>query len=287
MIYVGDEVIERIIREDVPSLDLTTAALGLTRQPGALTCTSREEIVVCGTEEAIRLCARLGVSATGPVTGTRLRPGATVLEATGDATALHQAWRASLKVLESCSGIATRTARLIDRARSTAPGIEVLTTRKHFPGTQELAIKAIVAGGALPHRLGLSETVLVFEQHRAFCGGIAGLLSRIPEARRRVPDRKVLVEVCTVNDALAVAVAGADGIQFDKASPQNLQTWVPRLRAEHPNLVLLAAGGINEHNADAYAATGVDGLVTSWVYFGQPADIRTTIIPTPEPPRST
>jgi molybdenum transport protein len=283
VIYISDEVIEGIIREDVPSLDLTTATLELANQPGTLTCTSRDDVVVCGTEEAVRICARLGVSATGPATGTRLEPGSTVLEATGDVAALHQAWRASLKVLESCSGIATRTARLIDRARSATPDVEVLTTRKHFPGTRDLAIKAVAAGGALPHRLGLSETVLIFEQHWVFCGGLAGLLPRIPQVRHRLPDKKVLVEVNTVDDAWTVAAAGADGIQFDKASPQDLQTWVPRLRAENPGLVLLAAGGIGEHNAAVYAATGVDALVTSWVYFGQPADLRTTITPAPSP----
>ena len=37
---------------------------------------------------------------------------------------------------------------------------------------------------------------------------------------------------------------------------------------------ILAAGGVNGDNAAAYAATGVDVLVTTWPYFGRPADIK-------------
>jgi nicotinate-nucleotide pyrophosphorylase len=44
-------------------------------------------------------------------------------------------------------------------------------------------------------------------------------------------------------------------------------------------LTLLAADGVTEHNADAYAATGVDGLDTSAVCYGPPADLGTTIQP--------
>jgi nicotinate-nucleotide pyrophosphorylase len=35
-----------------------------------------------------------------------------------------------------------------------------------FPGTQAAAIKAVLSGGASPHRLSLSETLLVFAEHR-------------------------------------------------------------------------------------------------------------------------
>jgi hypothetical protein len=83
--------------------------------------------------------------------------------------------------------------------------------RKCFPGTQEQAVKAVVAGGGLPHRLGLSETLLVFPQHRAFCGGLEGFLPRIADLRRRVSAKKVLVEVSGLDVAHAVAAAGADG----------------------------------------------------------------------------
>ena len=281
MIYIGEDLIERIIREDAPSLDLTTWTLGLRDLPGLLRYLNREPVTVCGGEEAVRICARLGVQVQASLcSGAEAAAGSVLLEAVGDVAALQVAWRACLKVLESCTGIATRTARLVAAARAVNPEIEVLTTCKHFPGAKDLSIKAIVAGGALPHRLGLSETLLVFEQHRVFCGGLDGFLTRVKDVRARVPEKKLMVEVTTLEDARAVADAGADGIQFDKTPADELTGWVRDLRSGYPSLVLLAAGGVNAANAGAYAATGVNGLVTSAVYFGPPADIQTRITPT-------
>ena len=43
---------------------------------------------------------------------------------------------------------------------------ELLTTRKTFPLSKRFCIKAAICGGATPHRLGLSETILFFDGHR-------------------------------------------------------------------------------------------------------------------------
>jgi len=63
-------------------------------------------------------------------------------------------------------------------------------------------------------------------------------------------------------------------VQFDKVQPAELRGWVTALKQEFPKLTLIAAGGVNESNAAAYAATGVNALATSSIYFGKPADIR-------------
>jgi molybdenum transport protein len=275
MIYLPDELIDRLIREDAPSLDLTTWTLGLRDEPGRIGFYSREEIIVCGTEEVRRIFARLGAEVIESVaSGAHVNPGGAILEGRGGAAALHLAWKVSLNVLEGCSGIATRAHRLVTNAKSTNPSIEVVTTRKNFPGTKELAIKAAIAGGALPHRLGLSETILAFEQHRVFCGGFEGFVARIPDWRKRVCEKKIIVEVSSLAEAQAVARTGVDGVQFDKVQPDELRDWVAALKQEFPKLTMIAAGGVNEGNAAAYAATGVDALATSSVYFGKPADIR-------------
>ena len=76
--------------------------------------------------------------------------------------------------------------------------------------------------------------------------------------------------------ALRFARAGADGVQLDKFSPSDLARTVNALRAVSPNLLVLAAGGINAGNAEDMAA-GPDVLVTSWIYSGRPQDIRVTM----------
>jgi molybdenum transport protein len=167
---------------------------------------------------------------------------------------------------------------MIDAAKGVNPLVSVVATRKNFPGTKELAIKAVVAGGGFPHRLGLSETVLIFKQHLNFLGGLEGLLKMMDAVRARACEKKIIVETDNLEDAAALCRAGVDGIQFDKVPPQELKAYVGRLKEIEPRVVLLAAGGINLDNVAAYAETGVDAIVTTSVYFGKPADMGLKMI---------
>jgi molybdenum transport protein len=277
--HIADDTIERLIKEDIPYLDLTTWVLGIASEPGRLEFYNREDAVLCGTEEVERICRRLDVKVIRALpSGSALAPGETFLEAEGAAGDLHMVWKVSLNILEYCSGIATRTRRLVKKASAVNPRLAVVTTRKNFPGTKELAIKAVLAGGGFPHRLGLSETILIFEQHRNFLNGSAELIRMIPELKAKACEKKLIVEVEGVEEAVSLAKAGVDGIQFDKASPEQLRSYVKTLREIEPRIVLLAAGGVTEANIADYAATGIDAVATTAVYFGKPADMGTRIV---------
>lgn len=278
--YISDENLERFIREDVPYLDLTTALLDIGQIPGKISFATREKGVVCGCEEVDRIFLKLGAQTNLLLpSGTLVEPGQPFFEATGDAAGLHTAWKVCLNILEYCSGIATRTRTLRDKARDFNPDINILSTRKMFPGTRELAIKSVVAGGGFPHRLGLSETVLIFRQHINFLGGMHELSLKIPTLKKQTCEKKIIVEVENRADALIMAAAGVDGLQFDKLPAQDLKVIVEEIKTAYPQLLLIAAGGIKEANVAEYAATGVDGIVTTSMYFGRPLDISVTMQP--------
>ncbi|MCQ9617446.1 hypothetical protein L1889_12725 [Paenalcaligenes niemegkensis] len=84
---------------------------------------------------------------------------------------------------------------------------------------------------------------------------------------------KIVIEAETLDEAHEAMAAGADIIQFDKVSRPHLEQWCSILRDKWPHIKILAAGGINLSNVQEFAASGVDALVTSSVYFGSPADI--------------
>lgn len=278
--YISDENLERFIHEDVPYLDLTTVLLDIGQTPGKISFAAREKGVVCGCEEADRIFFKLGARTNLLLpSGTLVEPGQPFLQAAGNASSLHTAWKVCLNILEYCSGIASRTRTLLDKARSVNPDINILSTRKMFPGTRELAIKSVVAGGGFPHRLGLSETVLIFPQHINFLGGMHELSSKIPALKKQACEKKIIVEVENRDDALIMAAAGVDGLQFDKLPPENLKIIVEEIKTAYPKLLLIAAGGIKETNVSEYAATGVDGIVTTSMYFGRPLDISVTMQP--------
>jgi len=200
-----------------------------------------------------------------------------LIVAEGPASALHIAWKVSLNILEYCSGIATRTRKLVDIAKSINPDISIVTTRKAFPGTKEIAMKSVLNGGGFPHRLGLSETILIFRQHVNFLGGFGSLPSVIPQIRINAAEKKIIVEVENKEEAILLAVSGVDGLQFDKVPAEELKKVITKLREINPKITLIAAGGINESNVAQYADTGVNAIATSAVYFGKPSDIGVKI----------
>jgi len=274
MIFITDETIERFIKEDIPYIDLTSLVLNIAGKKGKMEYICREEAVICGTEEVLKVFRQLNIIPLEYLpSGTAVKPQSIIIGAEGNAEDLHMAWKVSLNILEYTSGIATRTRRMVEKAREVNPNIEVTATRKVFPGTKEMSTKAVIAGGGLPHRLGLSETILIFDQHLEFLGGLDGLLGRLKDIKLRSREKKVFIEVKTINEAVKVCQAGADGVQFDKISPRELSRAVEIIRGIDAGITILAAGGINESNVQSYALTGVDVIVTSAVYFGRPVDM--------------
>lgn len=280
MIFISDRTIEEFIQEDVPYLDLTTQALGIGDRPGKMTFTTRDRTMLCCTEEAGRILHRTGAHVTSMLaTGETVDGGVTFLVAEGRAGALHLGWKAAQNLLEYACGVATQTAQLVKLAREVNPNIMVYTTRKHVPGTKPVAVKAILAGGAYPHRLGLSETVLIFEQHLNFTDGIEGLISQLSGLKQKVKEKKAIVEVKEISQAIELVSAGVDGIQFDKVDASAIAAAIHTLKSIDPAIVTLAAGGIHEGNIQDYAVTAVDGLVLSAPYYAKPADIKVEIVP--------
>ena len=103
--------------------------------------------------------------------------------------------------------------------------------------------------------------------------------ARLAAAAPALAEKKCVVEAHSLDEALRAAAAGADVVQFDKATPEQLRAWCPPLRERHARLGLLAAGGIHLGNAAEYAASGVDALVTSSLHYAPPADVGVSIEP--------
>jgi len=280
MLALTDAEIDNLIEEDVPYLDLTTAALGISAKRGTIQFSPRADSVICGTEEASRILAHCGCAVTHIIeSGAHVQKGQVCLSATGTAAALHAGWKISQNLLEYATGIASRTRDLVHAAQSVNPGITIVTTRKVFPGTKKIAIKGILAGGAFPHRLGLSETILIFKQHYAFLGGMQALVRRIPDVITQSRGKKVAVAIDTLEDAVLVASSKADIIQCDKMTVSGITAVATAVKQINSAVLVAAAGGINAENIRNYAGTGADMIVTTWPYFGKPADIQVIFTP--------
>jgi molybdenum transport protein len=264
---LSDLELSRLLADDVPSGDLTTESLGIGGQAGRLVFNARQGMVVCGIEEAARMFELVDARAELLcASGQSVAAGMPLLRASGTATSLHHAWKAAQILVEWTSGIATASAAIV-AAAGTVP---VACTRKNAPGTKALSIKAVRAGGAAMHRLGLSETLLVFAEHRLFLRETPA--ETIARLRQRQPEKKIVVEVADVAEARVWAAAGADVLQLEKFSPE--QVAESRATTADFRVVLAAAGGINAGNAAAYVQAGADLLVTSAPYTAPPRDVQ-------------
>ena len=173
MLYITDEIIDKIIKEDVPYSDITTEMLGIGEENGTISFYTRSEGVIAGAGLAGKIFTKLGCEILSEVKdGEKLSTGSLILKAKGKAEALHTGWKVSLNTLEYLSGIATLCREMVDIAHSVNQNIILAATSKSMPLSRELVTLAFQAGGVSAHRLGLSETVLIFKQHIEFISEI-------------------------------------------------------------------------------------------------------------------
>ncbi len=281
----SDAEIDRLVAEDVPFGDLTTDSLGIGGRAAVMTFAARSPLVAACTEEAARVVLRCGGNLTaGPVaSGTFCPPGTPLMAAEGTAAALFAAWKVAQNLIEWASGIATVTRELVDAARAVNPAVSIACTRKTVPGTRRFSAKAIRAGGGVLHRLGLSETILLFPEHQAFFAGEGGIEGALRQLQTAVPERTLVIEVKSPDEALAAAEL-ADVLQLEKFNPEQVAEVVVAVRRRPGGgPVVAAAGGIDRGNVAYYAACGAAVLVTSAPYTARPSEVQVRLGPPSSP----
>nr|WP_321266401.1 ModD protein [uncultured Sulfurimonas sp.] len=266
-----------LLLEDIGYFDITTKGLGIQNKSATMSFAPKAEIILCGVDEVIKIMKELNIQYTlYKNDGEKVQAKELILECKADAQSLHKAWKISQNIFEYMSGIATFTSSLVQKARSVNPKINIATTRKNFPGTKELMIKSVMAGGGVVHRLGLHDSILVFEQHLNFLSTQEELESAFKKLKSEFLEKKITVEVDDFTQASYFASLGADILQCEKMDFDTLKKCVS-LKEKYPYLLLSATGGVNESNIVEYAKCEVDFIVTSSPYHAKPLDIKVNI----------
>jgi molybdenum transport protein len=276
MIELSSFEIDYVISEDVPLLDLTSLVLQL-EGDGIISFVFRENGVVCGTEEVEKIFEKFNIEVLHKKrSGEFGRKGEEILKGRGKASDIHKVWKVSLKILEYMSGIATNTYNFVSKAKSVNPDITVSTTRKYMPFTKKLVMKAIISGGAVPHRVSLSDTILIFKEHLMFVG-FENVVNNFERLKKKSGGKTIGIEVETKEEAFICIEKGFDFVQLDKWHFEDIKQVVEFRNKLNSKTLIAAAGGININNVEDYAKTGVDIIVTTSLYWGKPLDIKTKI----------
>jgi nicotinate-nucleotide pyrophosphorylase (carboxylating) len=204
-------------------------------------------------------CARLAILAMDPEAkfkakvsdGDQVEAGTVLAKVSANARALLSAERTALNLLGRLSGVATLTRTYVDAVAGTTA--RITDTRKTTPGLRALEKYAVRCGGALNHRFGLDDAILIKDNHVAACGGVGEAIRRA----RAFAGHLVRVE-CEV-DSLAQLVealdAGPDVVMLDNFSLKTLRVAVGMTAGR---VVLEASGGVTLETVRDIAETGVD-----------------------------
>ncbi|WP_435104601.1 carboxylating nicotinate-nucleotide diphosphorylase [Arhodomonas sp. AD133] len=252
---VTDDV-RRALAEDVGSGDLTATLLPEDRMDAA-TIITREPAVICGRDWVNAVYEALG----GAVTidwqvgdGQSVAADTVLCRLRGPARVLVTGERTALNFLQLLSGTATVARRYADAVAGTA--CRILDTRKTVPGLRDAQKYATACGGAVNHRRGLFDAILIKENHVMACGGIA---AAVRDARRLHPGVPVEVETETLDEVNEALEAGVDTVMLDNFSLAELRAAVS-LSAGRAGLE--ASGNVELGQLPDIAATGVDYVST-------------------------
>lgn len=261
--------IEEYITDDLPYHDITTSLQGCDKK-AVLEIYTREQIVISCSEEAKKIAEYFSCKVIRFFPSKTLKKsGDVVICIEGKYQDVHKAWRLMQVLLEYSCKIATYCSDMKKEIDAVNPSCELLTTRKSYPFAKRFCIKSILVGGAMPHRLGLSESVLFFDNHRIVYKSDEDFYQFLRDNKKRLVEKKLVVESSDIKDALRLISCGVDVIQTDKMSIEDIKYLVSKKQ----NAKIIIAGGVNLKNAREYATTGIDAIVTSAPYLSGMADL--------------
>jgi nicotinate-nucleotide pyrophosphorylase (carboxylating) len=248
-----DPLIETAMAEDLGAGDITTDSI----LPPEMTCRGkiicRQDGVIAGLPVAERVFKlvdeRLQFDAK-TADGEKVQEDQIVARLYGPARAMLRAERVALNYLQHLSGIATITAKYVKAVDGTKTII--LDTRKTTPGMRLLEKYATRMGGAVNHRMGLYDAVLIKDTHLALANGVSAALRAVRKAH---PEALIEVEVSNLQELEQALNDKAPRILLDNFAPGQVREAMQLIRGRAQVEI---SGGVLLTNARAYALAGAD-----------------------------
>jgi nicotinate-nucleotide pyrophosphorylase (carboxylating) len=182
--------------------------------------------------------------------GEPVNPDTVICTLRGPARAILSGERTALNFLQTLSATATQANRYVRAVEGTA--VTILDTRKTLPGLRLAQKYAVSCGGAMNHRIGLFDAVLIKENHIAAAGSIQEAVHRALEL---FPEKLIEVEVENLQQLKESLKSGAQRVLLDNFEESQLRSAV---KGFHGLIELEASGNINLDNVRNVADCGVD-----------------------------
>ncbi len=277
------KLVRQALEEDVGCGDLTSLACF---QPDTIKAriVAKSEGVISGLMPALLAFETVDSANTVQAQlddGDPFRAGDLIMEIEGLNQTILTAERTALNFLAHLSGVATLTNRFVRAVAGVDGRCRILDTRKTTPGWRYLEKRAVIHGGAMNHRLGLYDMMLIKDNHIASAGSIA---AAVRQAREYLATRdfrlqfgntgesvEIEVEVTTEAEVTQAIEAGIARLLADNQSPEALRRLVRLAKELNPRVRLEASGNMTLDNVAEIAACGVDFISVGALTHSAPA----------------
>lgn len=252
--FEHDEIIRAALHEDMPDGDITSESIIPPTAVSEAILLAKEDGTLAGLPVARRVFEIIDPNVKFHPEfedGARFQKDAVLARLNGPTVSLLKGERTALNFLQRMSGVATATRRFVDAVAGTKT--RILDTRKTTPGLRRLEKYAVRMGGGQNHRLGLSDMVLIKDNHIRHVGNITESIRR---AQAKVPPgMKVEVEVATVDEACQALAARADIVMLDNMSLEDMRKVAGIYAGRVP---IEVSGNVTLERAREIASIGVD-----------------------------
>ena len=249
-----DAAIRAALEEDMPAGDLSTMAVMPEARPGRVQLIAKQDGVIAGLAVFARVFQLIDPKTTVEAEvsdGDEVAAGQHLAEVRGDVRVLLEGERVALNFLQRMSGVATYTHGIAEQFAGTKTCL--VCTRKTTPGLRIFEREAVRLGGGGLHRFGLSDAVMLKDNHIDAAGGIG---PAVAAARATAPfTAKVEVECETLDMVRDAIAAGADIIMLDNMDHETMAAAVALIDGR---ATTEASGNVTAQNAHVYADLGLD-----------------------------
>ncbi len=187
----------------------TVKAVIIAKQPG----------ILAGIEEITYLLKKHNIKIISKKDKSKVKNNEIIIALKGDIKTILKLERTILNILQRMSGIATFTNNIVKKSKT-----RIASTRKTiYPLLDK---KAAYIGGALTHRLNLSDEILIKENHLKYSK----------------PCKNAIIEITNLKQALKFAKYKPKAIMFDNMSPNEIKKTIKLL----PKNMIFEASGVKD-----------------------------------------
>lgn len=262
--HIFQQVKEAISEDLAGGEDITSVATITDSQVSTADFICRADGIVSGLHVAAAVLEYCGINHYEVLVdeGAKVSAGKILITVQANTRKLLLAERTAINFLSHLSGISTSTSKWVSELSGTK--CKVRDTRKTTPGLRQLEKFAVRMGAGLNHRISLSESALIKDNHIVAAGSITNAFKLV---KQKFPNKKVEIEVDTLEQLSEAILLKPDLILLDNMS---VDQCIKAVSIANGVVKLEASGGLTLENAKAYANTGIDYMAVGALTHSAP-----------------